>query len=364
MASNLAGTIPGTNSDNLFWGAISNFYYGMGIVRVFTTNSASTPVPVSGAMTPDGQYVASLGATTSAYIWNTVYVWNTSSGTAIYTNVITNAPLQIGLGISPDGTRLGVTWYRGTAGAVIALDRIAQTSNNLAFFPSGFHYYFRFSGDSRYMAYVGSVSAANQTNQIYLYDFVAHTNILISQSTNGVAGNGNSDSPDISSDGRFIAYRSAASNLGPGASNGVPNLYLYDSVAGTTALISGNSPLSGRSLTPVFSADAQTLVFASWDGGFGSQDFNQSSDVFTMDLYSTNVPPPFAAALMAPNGPGGLPVITWTPQSGKSYQVQFKNNLSDPVWQVLNGSGTVSNNQQSVTDPAPAGQRFYRVVAH
>jgi len=48
--------------------------------------------------------------------------------------------------------------------------------------------------------------------------------------------------------------------------------------------------------------------------------------------------------------------------AGYSYQVQYKDNITNPMWQILTtipGDGTV----KSFTDPGPAvAQRFYRVV--
>ncbi len=73
----------------------------------------------------------------------------------------------------------------------------------------------RFSNDGRFLTY--AVSALNSTVQnVYLYDLQAGTNLLVSQSFNSTGiTNANSDSPTISPDGRFIAYRSFAANLVP-----------------------------------------------------------------------------------------------------------------------------------------------------
>ncbi|MDB6021023.1 MAG: hypothetical protein JWQ04_880 [Pedosphaera sp.] len=345
-AQNLAAGIASTTYENLFWRDLQT-----GITRVFTTGTAVTLV--AGAMTPDGRYVAV--ATPSA----SLYVWDTQLNTKIYTNVTASAAP---VAISPDGTRLGFL-VTGASGHVYAADRIAKTTVTLGTAPPASHPGLRFSGDNRYLAYVAA--DVNKTNQVYVYDFQMGTSLLISQSTNVIgSGNGHSDSPDISSDGRYVTYRSIATNLGPGAANGMPNLYLYDLQAGTTLLLGGISPGSGRSLTPVFSGDAQTLVFESWDGSLAAQDFNQWSDIFTLGLSATNAQATFNAAIISPGPSGQFPAITWTTTPGKTYQVQFKNNLSDPVWQVLNGTITISGNQETLSDPAPSSpMRFYRIVS-
>jgi hypothetical protein len=50
--------------------------------------------------------------------------------------------------------------------------------------------------------------------------------------------------------------------------------------------------------------------------------------------------------------------------SGKTYRVQFKDNLTDPDWQDLPSSPSIIGNQGYIKDPAaPGSQRFYRVLA-
>lgn len=52
------------------------------------------------------------------------------------------------------------------------------------------------------------------------------------------------------------------------------------------------------------------------------------------------------------------------PVFGTGYQVQFKDNLSNPAWQALNGSVTLIGDRGYATDFNPSsGQRFYRVMA-
>ena len=79
-------------------------------------------------------------------------------------------------------------------------------------------------------------------------------------------------------DGRFITYRSFASDLVPGDTNGVPDVFFYDRLAGSTSLLSlsawGDYPANNRSGYPVFSGDSQTVVFQSWASDLASQDFN------------------------------------------------------------------------------------------
>ena len=186
------------------------------------------------------------------------------------------------------------------------------------------------------------------------------TSLLISRNPNTLQpADGASDSPDISPDGRFIAYRSAATDLVAGSTNGIPQLIVYDQLTGSNTLLStaATGTVSGdnRSLTPVFSADGRKLVFASWASNLATNDFNHFSDVFAFAFLYVNV---------TPGGAGQGPTITWPYVSGHSYQVQYKNNLTDSAWQQVPGTISINGNQASMIDPAPSSsQRFYRVVA-
>jgi Tol biopolymer transport system component len=237
----------------------------------------------------------------------------------------------------------------------------------------------RFSNDGRFFTYAMATNGAASQN-IYLYDFQLGTNSLISQNFNSTgAANPNSDSPIISPNGRFIAYRSFATNLVPFDFNGVAELFIYDTSNNATILVSvnaGGNSATDRSLKPIFSGDSQTLFFQSWAPDINGNDFNNGSDIFALDLT--------ALPLTGTNGSGGTnaavfyaqffptgifnsqPTLTWPLAAGKVYQVQFKTNLTDAVWQNLPADITVTGGTGYVSDPTPTapGQRFYRVVSN
>jgi hypothetical protein len=228
----------------------------------------------------------------------------------------------------------------------------------------------RFSADSRFLVHTARVSLGNQTNQVYLYDCLGGTNLLISGSYgSGAPANGHSDSPNISPDGRFVAYRSAATNIVPGDTNGVPDIFLFDRQTGVTTLLSvsrfGNFAADDRSLCPVFSGDGQTLLFQTWASGLADADFNHGADVVAYSLYSSSPIPLFYAAIYPGTTPGQSPWITWQAVPGRSYRVQFKNSLDESGWQELGGGVTIIGNQGYCRDLAPAPvHRFYRIVGY
>jgi hypothetical protein len=60
---------------------------------------------------------------------------------------------------------------------------------------------------------------------------------------------------------------------------------------------------------------------------------------------------------------GANPVISWPALPGQLFHVEYKDNLSDPLWQTVPAPVILMGNRGQLTDPAPgSGSRFYRVV--
>ncbi len=351
-SGNLNGSGAASGSINLYLRDIA-----AGITYALTTNATV----IATAATPDGRIIAYC---TSALI----YLWNSATATrTTYANTRCTA-----LAISPDGTKLAYS----VSGQIRAADLSSRSDWLVASWPttlpttSANRLGLRFSGDSRYLVYATAAknvaTDSNSLSDVYLYDYQTHSNLLVSKSFNSPSsGNAASDSPDISQDGRFVVFRSDASNLVPGDNNTAGDLFLYDLLTGNTSAVSVSQfrdvTANNCSFNAYFSGDSSTLVFESWASDLVSGDFNQSGDIFAINLKSTYTPTPFAGQIFftAP------PKLIFPALFGHGYLVQFKNNLSDATWQVLNGQVTVVGNQGSANDLAPeAGQRFYRIVAY
>jgi Tol biopolymer transport system component len=310
-----------------------------------TTYALTQSGVTASASTPDGRFVA-FGRPTG-----NLYLWDAFSSTTISTNA--SASNQY-LAISPDGNHIAF----GVSTGFYALDRVAGTTRQIGPALSGSHSTARFSADGRFLAYAQPLS---NTNQVYVYDFVSGTNVLISQGSGLGTPTGVSDSPDISADGRFVAYRSFATNIVPIADNNLlPDLFLYDQWSSATTLLTrsryGATTGDNRAATPVFSPDGRTLVFNAQASDLVPYDFNQSGDVLALSLFY---------AAISPGGPGQGPTLKWPARPGENYQVLYKNNLEDATWQPATGSVTITGNQAQLTDLVPAaGHRFYRIVAN
>ena len=293
-----------------------------------------------------------------------MFVWNAQTSVSTASRV--TGPNVAA--ISPDGTRVGA--YNSSFKSFSLADATTQT--NYAF-TSGVlaHAGAQFNADGRYLAYVLSVPTSYNLgpNQIYVYDFQTGSNTLVSASfTARVAASANSDSPAISPDGHLVAYRSFATNLTPGGGNGLPNVFVYDQTTGATRLASvsqfGNASANSRSLMPVFSGDSQTLFFQSWASDLLGGFLSSSGEIWALGLYSTNAPPAFTTAIGPGIVSGQRTILLWPVNLGIPYQAQFKNELSDPVWQPLTSGFTILGNQGYFLDPAPpTGHRFYRIIS-
>jgi Tol biopolymer transport system component len=322
-------------NDNLFLRDLqSNVTYAL------TTNGVS-----SAAMTADGRFTAFGGKLGDLFVWDSLL------GHTVYSNK--TSPI-LTVGISSDGNRI----VYSTTNTTLVSDITAHTNWQLGTWPLALSRAgLRFSSDSRFLAYARPLSF---TNQVYLYDFQTGTNLLISRNPLIRALPAPSDSPDISADGRFVVYRSAATNLVAGLkTDGTPNLYLYDRTTGSNSLLTASLYQDGsadnRSATPVFSGDGRTLVFQSLASDLAEQDFNQESDVFLLS---------FLYASISAGPAGQAPTLTWPARKGEKYEVQFKNALSDSAWQPVAGEVMIAGNQAQLTDLTPGvGQRFYRIVS-
>ncbi len=358
LAKNLT-TNTSVTGENIYWRDVQ-----AGVTYALSTGGGA----LVAAMTPDGSNVV-FGSGFNAFFWNPQ-----SNSTALV-EAIPSTRAVVDVAISADAHRAAFE----TANETYAADLVAHTNWLLAGSTVTSLMHCQFSGDGDFLAYMAKDNLA--TNQVYLYDFANATNTLVSQSYDSTSGgNSASDSPAIDPTGRFVAYRSAATNLVPGDANGWPDIFLYDRLTGGTTLISvsaaGARSASGPSLRPVFSGDGQTLFFESWASDVAPGDFNDASDVFALALpisgseNPTNTPPLAFTGIAweTPNGQYSADqplILTWASAAGGSYQVQFKNNLTDPAWQPLQGPATVVGNQGQIIDFTPgATQRFYRVVSY
>jgi Tol biopolymer transport system component len=129
----------------------------------------------------------------------------------------------------------------------------------------------RVSGSGRFVVFVSSARLVdadrNQLGDVYVLDLATGQCTLESVAPGGSAGDGESLSPDISKDGRYVTFASAAGNLTDRQfSPDAFQVFLRDRQEGTTRLVTANAenePANGTSGRPAINADATALVFES-----------------------------------------------------------------------------------------------------
>jgi VCBS repeat-containing protein len=140
------------------------------------------------------------------------------------------------------------------------------------------------SDDGRFVVFQSNVHDGepdNHRSDIYLLDRDSGDIELITLSANG-----DSIRPSISSDGRYITFASAATNLVPGDTNGQPDTFVYDTHEHTFQRVSvdGNTQGNGdSSFASDISSNGQVVTFAGTASNLVPGDGNNASDVFIVD---------------------------------------------------------------------------------
>ncbi len=116
---------------------------------------------------------------------------------------------------------------------------------------------------------------------------VGDTTRRVSVSSTGAEGNDQSRAPAISANGRYVAFGSDASNLVPGDTNDSTDVFVRDRKLGTTRRVSVSSTeTQGNSVSfalPVISSDGRYVAFGSDASNLVPGDTNRSADVFVRD---------------------------------------------------------------------------------
>jgi Tol biopolymer transport system component len=147
------------------------------------------------------------------------------------------------------------------------------------------------SADGRYVAFHSSATnlVAGDTNgafDVFVRDRQAGTTIRVSVSSAGLQGDGNSDYPAISADGRYVAFRSLATNLVAGDTNGTYDVFVRDLQTSTTERVSVSTSGAGGNLAsyfPTISGDGRYVAFRSDAPNLVAGDMNVAADAFVRD---------------------------------------------------------------------------------
>jgi Tol biopolymer transport system component len=196
--------------------------------------------------------------------------------------------------------------------SLVSRDNLGSAGNGASSQPT-------ISADGRFIAFksaapnLASISGGSGT-QIFLRDTQANTTILVSQDTVGNAGSGASSQPTISADGRYVAFTSVAT-LAPTPGGSGTQIFLRDAQANTTTLVSQAAGVAGNgaSSEPTISADGRFVAFTSASGNLTGDPDPGPSQIFLRDTQSsttTLVSQATGVAVAVGNGASSEPTIS------------------------------------------------------
>lgn len=215
------------------------------------------------------------------------------------------------------------------------------------------------SNDGRYFVFETRQSLVpvdtNGLEDIYLWDERNRSTTLLSYGANTFTpANGSSLAPRISGDGRFVAFHTFASDVVPGDLNGFSDVIRQDLRTGARVRVTPDSA-NGLSYGVDLSTDGRFLSFVSAASNLVADDTNALPDAFRADLQTASIIR-VSVSGQNPGGQGGNPQslafgVTEAAINGNGQFVAFITDFNDGDF-VL-GAGTTSERRpflRNVTD--------------
>jgi Tol biopolymer transport system component len=180
------------------------------------------------------------------------------------------------------------------ASDIFARDRLKGITERVSLSKSGAQgnqssYGGSISADGRYVCFDSDASnlvpgdTSSLRRDVFVYDRQTRTIKRVSVSPAGKEGANSSGSSYLSADGRYVVFRSYASNLVPGDTSRKDDIFVRDLKTGTTRRVSlsaegeqQNTEGTGGTI----SADGRWVVFVSRAGNLVPGDTNEMEDVF------------------------------------------------------------------------------------
>ncbi len=191
------------------------------------------------------------------------------------------------------------------------------------------------SADGRFIAFVSDATNlvpgdTNLVADIFVRDLQTGVTTRVSVSSAGDQANSFSNDPAISADGRFVAFTSHATNLVPSDTNFFSDVFVHDRIAGTTERVSVDSSgaqANDRSDVPSISSDGRKIAFHSYATDLVAGDTNTHEDVFVHDRKTGATTMVSVSSLgQQGNGNATVPAI-----SGDGMTVAFRSEASNLV---------------------------------
>jgi Tol biopolymer transport system component len=268
------------------------------------------------------------------------------------------------------------------------------------------------SADGQLIAYNSTYGGILSRSNIFVADLITSETEVIGRdyAGNGIANN-HFNPPLLSADGRYVVFESILTNLVANDANRVSDIFVYDRVWRTTMLVSrsrfGPRAAAGISSKPVMSPDGRTVVFQSFANDLVEGDYNERRDIFVLRLgvgdsdndgmdddwevayfdnlersgagdydgdgstdlqeFVSGTDPRNSGSVLrvltiSPMG-GGSTTVVWSAVPNHNYVVQYKDSLEAANWTNASGVLTASSTSESFLHASSAGMRYYRVIA-
>jgi len=221
------------------------------------------------------------------------------------------------------------------------VERVSVRSNGKQT-KTGFNTDCAISHGGRYVAFASSAKElvggdTNNKMDVFVHDRNSGKTKRVSLHSNGAEGNETSRNPAISKDGRFVAFTSEATSLVDGDSNGTQDVFLRDRKSKTTRRISvatGGDQANGKSYAPRMSADGRFIVYRSEASNLVSGDTNAAADIFLHDC-KTETTTRVSVSSMGFQATGGSSVLPDISADGN--RVTFNSTATNLVGGDVNG---------------------------
>jgi Tol biopolymer transport system component len=200
------------------------------------------------------------------------------------------------------------------------------------------------SSDGRFVAFSSYATnlVAGDTNglqDVFVRDRMLGTTERVSVDSAGVQGNDESSSCAISEDGRFVAFASVATNLVAGDTNNKQDIFVRDRMTGTTTRASvgaGGAQANDTShFGPSISADGRCVVFGSSATNLVAGDTNAVNDVFLRDRMTATTE---RVSVSSGGVQGNAACSPWTAVSDDGQYVAFASTATNLVAGDTNAS--------------------------
>ncbi len=150
----------------------------------------------------------------------------------------------------------------------------------------------KISGDGRVVAFLSSASnlVAGDTNavrDVFVHDRTTGLTERVNLSTQGVQANNGCSYHNLSADARTVSFDSTADNLVPGDTNGEDDVFVHDRVTDVTQRVSVDSfgaQGNDQSVVHNMSSDGRFVAFKTWATNLAPDDTNQYTDILVHEI--------------------------------------------------------------------------------